>query len=236
MSDCRPREKVADIYFVFQPIVYTVCGQGHTVDTYEVLLRTKGNDTFPSHVFVELLNDKSSTQLLFEQYSKMVDDFMVQEPHANLSINLRYQQMHHRTTWQFLESMSCYNKRIMIEFTETMPDYYTGDNTFILEGLKRVKTMGYKIAMDDVGTGMNTVQFVTDHLNYLSWIKLSVLPFRTMNRCDLLQFIQGWLEIAKENQIRLVVEAVEDEELAEALRQMGINYQQGYLWGRASGL
>ena len=64
-----------------------------TVDSYEVLLRSKDEDCFPVHLFAEILKSKEHTSLLFKKYTKMVEHFMATVPEVSLSFNLRYQQL-----------------------------------------------------------------------------------------------------------------------------------------------
>ncbi len=227
---------IEDIYFVFQPIVHTTNDSEATIDSYEVLLRSKQICGFPARLFAEILKSREHTYHLFRKYMKMVSLFMENVPDVNLTINLSYQQLAHSSTWRFLVNCIQYKDRLVIEFTENTPEGFEGNNFFIGKDLEKVQELGYRIALDDVGSGMNSIQFVREHIKYLSWIKLSVLPLTNMERSELLEYIGKWVDFASHNQIRLVVEAVEDEGFADELRQRGISYQQGYLWGRASSL
>ncbi|WP_164543987.1 EAL domain-containing protein [Jeotgalibaca ciconiae] len=232
MSSNAIKEKIDDLYFVFQPIIQAVSSLEQDVCSYEVLLRSKENSSFPFELFMTLIADEDSNELLLEQYTEMVYDYMERIPNADLSLNLHPQQLTYESTWEFLKSIQMYSDRITIEFTEFPPEDYTRRVFSTRQWMNQINEMGFTIALDDVDCGLNSMQFVMEHIDVLSSIKFSILPFRKMNRSTLLHFLKGWIEIARHHQVKLVVEAVEDAELAAKLHEMGVIFQQGYFWGR----
>lgn len=96
--------------------------------------------------------------------------------------------------------------------------------------------MGYQLALDDVDSGLNSLQYVMDHIDLVDVIKFSLLPFRKMDHPTMLHFLEGWYKISQRYNLRLVVEAVEDEQFAHKLFDLGVTYQQGYFRGRGNTL
>lgn len=232
MSTLALKEQVSNLYFVFQPIIRTMCATYQKIYSYEVLLRSKEDGRFPVDLFTDLITDESKNKILLDEYVKMVYDFMESHPHSELSINLHHQQLSHESTWGFLKKIQNYSQRITIEFTEFPPDSYVRNNFSTRAWMRDINELGFKIALDDVDSGLNSLQFVMDHIDLLHTIKFSMLPFRKMDRSTMLHFIEGWIKISTRYGIGFVVEAVEDRDTAKQLSKMGAIYQQGYYWGR----
>lgn len=230
------KEKIADLYFVFQPIVRTLSGKNHIISSYEVLLRSYKDGCFPVDLFQDLISDEESNEILLDEYKNMVYDFMTSRSDVDLSLNLHHEQLIHDSTWEFLKDIQVFSKRITIEFTEFLPNSYVRNNFSTRQWMSAINKLGYRIALDDVDSGLNSLQFVMEHIDLVKVIKFSLLPFRMMDRPTILHFIEGWIKISQGYKVALVVEAVEDEQLANELSSLGANYQQGYFWGRGKAL
>lgn len=229
-------EKKSNLYFVFQPIIKTKSSQEHVVSSHEVLLRSKGFNSFPNDIFMEFIAQEDTNELLLEGYTEMIHDYMQKFRQTELSLNLHQQQLMYDSTWHFLESIQDHASRITIEFTEFLPKLHVEEGQTIRCWMGRIKQMGFKISLDDVSCGLNSMQFVVDHIDLITTIKFSLLPFQMLKINTILQFLKGWIGIANQYQLNLIVEAVEDEELANLLHKMGVGYQQGYYWGRGIAL
>lgn len=226
------KEKVADLYFVFQPIIQVLSEKSHTISSYEVLLRSRKEGRFPIDLFLDLISDEESNQILLDEYKKMVYHFMESCPDIGLSLNVHHEQLVHESTWKFLNDIQIFSNRITIEFTEFVPDSYVRNNFSTRQWMCAINKLGYRIALDDIDSGLNSLQFVMEHIDLIKVIKFSLLPFRMMDRPTILHFIEGWIKISERYNVALVVEAVEDKQLANELNNLGAVYQQGYFWGR----
>ncbi|MGO4994672.1 EAL domain-containing protein [Jeotgalibaca porci] len=226
------KEKVADLYFVFQPIVQKTPGDSQIIHSYEVLLRSRKDGRFPIDLFLNLISNEESNEILLDEYRIMVYDFMNGRLNVDLSLNLHQEQLFRKSTWEFLKEIQVFSNRITIEFTEFLPNSYVGNTISTRQWMCDINKLGYRIALDDVDSGLNSLQFVMEHIDLIQVIKFSLLPFRMMDRPTILHFIEGWIKISEHYKVGLVVEAVEDEELANQLSCLGANYQQGYFWGR----
>lgn len=232
MTSIAIKEKVAGLYFVFQPIIRTMCAKSQHICSYEVLLRSKDDARFPFDLFMDLISNETSNEILLDEYKEMVYDFMECRTDVDLSINLHHQQLSYGSTWEFLKAIQTHSDRITIEFTEMPPDNYVLNTYSTRQWMQDINALGFKIALDDIDSGLNSLQFVMEHIDLVTIIKFSLLPFRMMERPLILHFVERWIKISNCYDVSLVIEAVEDAQLAHELYEMGAVYQQGYYWGR----
>ena len=112
---------------------------------------------------------------------------------------------------------------------EVMESAYAEDAEQIIETVKRLRSMGFLVEMDDFGTGYSS-------LNMLSTLPIDVLKldmkfinsaFGQEKDIHMLEII---LEIARHLSAPVVAEGVETEEQMKALREIGCDMVQGYLF------
>jgi diguanylate cyclase (GGDEF)-like protein len=95
----------------------------------------------------------------------------------------------------------------------------------------RMATMGCKIALDDFGTGANS-------LAYLKGLQVSRVKIDGSFVRDIISnrrsqaTVRGIVELAKGFSIDTVAEFVENAEIADMVRKLGVDYAQGYAFGR----
>ncbi len=89
---------------------------------------------------------------------------------------------------------------------------------------------GFGFALDDVGTGSNSLQMMCDlHPDY---IKIDKSLIRGIHDSMYRSTIQKIIELAQEYSIQVIAEGMEDAEDASILAKLGINLMQGYYFGR----
>ena len=99
------------------------------------------------------------------------------------------------------------------------------------EMMRRLREAGCGIAIDDFGTGANSMA-------YLRALPLTRLKIDGSFVRDILSnprsetAVRGMIDMAKNFRLETVAEFVEDGMTAERLRNMGIEYGQGYLYGK----
>ena len=118
--------------------------------------------------------------------------------------------------------------RLTLELTETATISGSGNG---IDLLTRLRDLGVRIAIDDYGTGLSTL----DYLKKMpaSEIKIDQSFIKTMrdNRSDLIM-VQSTIGLAHSLGRTVVAEGVEDPQTLEQLRQMGCNIAQGFIVGR----
>lgn len=119
---------------------------------------------------------------------------------------------------------------IVFEITERD----TVKNISLLERfVKDLKFEGFKFAVDDFGSGFSSFNYVRRFP--IDFIKIEGEFIRTMieDRKDL-AFVKTMATLAREFGIRSVVESVENENILDVVKQIGIDCAQGYFMGRPS--
>ena len=118
--------------------------------------------------------------------------------------------------------------RLTLELTETA-EISGGGNGIDL--LTRLRDLGVRIAIDDYGTGLSTL----DYLKKMpaTEIKIDQSFIKTMrdNRSDLIM-VQSTIALAHSLGRTVVAEGVEDPQSLEQLRQMDCDIAQGFIVGR----
>lgn len=226
-----------DLYLVFQPIVQRLTSQNSAMTEFEVLLRSKEQGHRYPADFMDFLiaSDEGNGQLLSWYSEEMVLVFE-KHPTYHFSINLHPQQLFHPSTWVFLESLETWTDRIQIEVTEKpflvssneAVEAATGSQLF--QRMRTINDMGFRLSFDDVGSGLNTLEMIANHVADVTTLKFSVYNFRNIAPEVLKHFIIAWRIFADTYQIRLIVEGVETKSMADYLFANGINWQQGYYW------
>ena len=130
------------------------------------------------------------------------------------------------TLLDILEESRLEAEALHLEVTESA---YAEDAEQIIETVKRLRSMGFLVEMDDFGTGYSS-------LNMLSTLPIDVLKldmkfinsaFGQEKDIHMLEII---LEIARHLSAPVVAEGVETEEQMKALRELGCDMVQGYLF------
>ena len=101
-------------------------------------------------------------------------------------------------------------------------------NMDIITGLKK---LGPRIALDDFGTGYSS-------LNYIKQLPLDIIKVDKTFIDDIVEddyaqaFIKLIVDLSKTIGTKIVVEGVEHKEQFELLKSLGVDYIQGYYFGK----
>lgn len=106
-----------------------------------------------------------------------------------------------------------------------------GETVVALELLKRLKGLGIRLAMDDVGSAYSSLLRLKDLP--VDKVKLDQGFVRTLEtRPRDLHFVEAIMELSHRMGLSLVVEGVETGPILEAMRMLGVDYLQGYAISR----
>jgi EAL domain-containing protein (putative c-di-GMP-specific phosphodiesterase class I) len=89
---------------------------------------------------------------------------------------------------------------------------------------------GMRLAVDDFGSGYSSFQYLADLP--LSFLKVEGSLIKQIRDKRIRQIVKRIDDIAKDLQLTTIAEFVEDAETAEILRDIGIDWAQGYFFGR----
>ena len=118
------------------------------------------------------------------------------------------------------------SRRLILELTEHVPiDDYAALR-------KAIKALGNAdLAVDDAGAGYASLRHILELRP--TFAKLDISLVRGIDADDLRQaIVAGLVYFARRSGCRLIAEGVESTREATALRQLGVEFAQGYLFGR----
>jgi PAS domain S-box-containing protein len=119
---------------------------------------------------------------------------------------------------------------LIFEITETAASENAAAARRFAEGAAR---LGCQLALDDFGTGFGAMTYLKTldaHFLKIDMDFVRGLPFDQGNQ----RIVRTIVDIARRHGQRTIAEGVEDIETAELLRQYGVDFAQGHLYGEAA--
>jgi diguanylate cyclase (GGDEF)-like protein len=215
----------------FQPIVTT---GSREVVCHEVLCRVElGDRVIPAAEFIEIAEKLGIVSRL--------DSILMEKVFAEarqvgydgyLFINLSPKSLIIKefvpTIIRLARTYEIKHERVVFEITERE----TVKNMTLLESfVVDLKLEGFKFAIDDFGSGFSSFQYI--RRLPIDFVKIEGVFVRNMlNEQKDLAFVKTLAVLAKEFGIQTIAEYIESEELLTAVRDLGIDYAQGYYTGK----
>ena len=210
----------------YQPIINLEDGSVHH---YEALLRIEDGDTviFPDKILPDLVDSH-----LYSYMSKRVIEFNVKKLKENLnmkiSINLSADDLLNDTVLALLAENSNLAKRLQIEILENKSIDYAK----LERSIQKLKMFGYKIAIDDFGAGYaNMGHLLKLSIDFLKIDGSLVKEIHHNKRAYTL--VNALVEFCINNNIKVIAEFVENEQTVDVLKEMGVDYGQGWHFSKA---
>ncbi len=120
-----------------------------------------------------------------------------------------------------------YADRLVCEITERQALTDTGR-----EALIQAAPLGFRVAMDDFGTGQSSLkQLIGLPLDILKIDKSQIDPLMKDQTAD--RLLRGVVALAAALRVKVIAEGVETREQAFFLRAAGVDAGQGWLWSKA---
>ncbi len=149
-----------------------------------------------------------------------------------ISINVSSKQFHDH---DFIDKISdtigaerFRSARLIIELTEGVA-IDNIDET--IHKLTQLKSMGMGIAIDDFGTGYSSLEYLWRMP--IDYVKIDKTFIRNLGKQDSARIIvETIVSMAGHLNLKVIAEGVENEQQYEALRNMGCEYFQGFLFGK----
>jgi len=213
----------------FQPII-----DNNTLEIYkfETLARIKTDDglLFPND-FIEVAEH---TNLISEITKIMIDKTFkaAQETGFSFSINLSEKDLQEAYLIPYLlkkiEEYDINTEKITFEILENISA--NGIECSIMK-LKEIKSLGFKIALDDFGTqNSNFEKILLLNLDYIKIDGRFVKNIQTDEKS--LKIVKIIKKLANNMKVKTIAEYVENEEIFNILKKIGINYSQGYYFSK----
>lgn len=215
-----------------QPIVDLKTGE--TV-AYEVLTRLKrGNEFVPADEFVPIAEDLG---LIREMDMFVIGQALALVPkdiHLFLNISLnsfRTPEFTHQLR-DLLQSPDARERALTIEFTERQTTEMSEEFIALFEELR---AGGCKIALDDFGVGYSTYSYLRRFKPEFVKIDGSFVQQMRHNREDA-KIVEHINELSGIFGAQSIAEHVENEETLHHLVDIGVNYGQGYYFGKPTSI
>jgi diguanylate cyclase (GGDEF)-like protein/PAS domain S-box-containing protein len=225
----------------YQPIVPVQPRNDQDSKHYEVLLRMLDHDghVVPPMTFIpaaERYNlmrsiDRQVISMAFEEYQQRARNGMA-DNNWMLSINLSGDSLSDVQLFEFLQrQFAKYQvnpQEICFEVTETAAIANLGQAIVLIKDLKG---MGCRFSLDDFGSGLSSFGYLKNlPVDYLK-IDGSFVRDMAQDPIDA-AMVEAINDIGHVMGIQTIAEWVEDDATLERLKQIGVDYAQGYLFDR----
>jgi diguanylate cyclase (GGDEF)-like protein len=210
----------------YQPIVRLDTLKIHH---YEALFRLQDDEKiiYPNEILPELEDSYFYSKISMRIIEYNID-ILRNNAKLRVSINLSSDDILNESIINLLIKNSEIAYRLFIEILETKYVNYMELETSI----QKLKLFGYKICIDDYGSGYSNLS----HLLNLSidYLKIDGSIIKNIHKDKKAHSIIASLSLfCRENGIKVIAEFVENGEIVEVLKGFGIEYGQGYYFDRA---
>lgn len=150
------------------------------------------------------------------------------EANAKVFINLSVQEIQGRGILGYAEEL-CQQLQLPPESIvfELLEREAIGDMTNMRRFLTNLRRKGFAFALDDFGTGYNSFHYLRE-LRF-EYVKIDGAFVRNITNSKVdYALVQNLSRLCQDLDILTIAEFVENQEIWEALKNMGINYAQGY--------
>lgn len=213
---------------VFQPIINNSNGKW---EKYEALVRLEEDEKlFSPFFFLDIAKKtKHYTQLTMVMIKKSFDKF--KDKDVEFSINLTVEDILNSDIKVYIYGMLEEYKigeRVVFEIVESESIL---DFEEILEFIKNVKSHGVKIAIDDFGTGYSNFEYLLKLK--ADYIKIDASMIKNIDTDgDVKAVVSIIVDFAQRMGIKTVAEFVENESIFKTVKELGIDYSQGYYFSQ----
>ncbi len=214
----------------FQPIINNATGKIEKYESLVRLVKSSGEVVSPHHFLDTAKSGKYyrhiTSAVLENSFNALnITDF-------DISINFSVADIEDVSTryklFELLQKDSKHASRVVLELLE---DEKIKDFDVIERFIVRVKSFGVKIAIDDFGTGYSNFKRLLDYQPDI--LKIDGSLIKNIHK-DSFSFsiVKTIVIFTNEHNIKTVAEYVENEQIQAIVHDLGIDYSQGYHFGK----
>ena len=219
-----------DIISLFQPIVYIKDGSKPTKYESLVRIREENGDFLQPFNFL----DVAKTNRIYNKITRAVltNTLEVASKYkVPCSLNISLTDIDDKATMHmFFKTLDSYehNELLTIELLET-EDFVNYDDVYNF--CKKVHAYGIKIALDDFGSGYSNFAHI---LNLpIDYIKIDASLISTISKDKSSRImVETIVELAHRLEIETIAEYVSSKEILDIIKEIGIDYAQGFYIGK----
>ncbi|HCY85962.1 MAG TPA: hypothetical protein DHV36_12575, partial [Desulfobacteraceae bacterium] len=237
-NDLKKAVERNEFTLFYQPIV---CARTEALKGFEALIRwehpTRG--MLPPNKFIPMAEDTGLIvpigQWVIETACRQLKAWRTRLPAAcdlTVSVNISAQQFVHHNLEIIVENslgaVDLPSGSLMLELTENS---VIDKPEAMISHLKKLKEIGVKIAIDDFGTGYFSLAYLKHFpLDCLKIDKSFVDEINTSRENQ--QIAQAIIMLARNLDLEVVAEGIEDQEQLEIIRSLDCNFIQGYYYSK----
>ncbi len=223
-----------EFFMLYQPMINLQTGEWVGAEAL-IRWRRPSGEMIPPEIFIKVAEEAGLVQRITKRVIRLVcrDATNVFKTHPNfhLSINFAAADMHSSQTMALLRDLILETgagpDNLIVEATER--GFMHAD--IAREMITEIRKIGVGIAIDDFGTGYSSLSYLeTLKIDYLKIDKSFVDKIGTQAITS--SVVLHIIAMAKQLNMKLVAEGVETEVQAEFLRDHGVQYAQGWLYGK----
>ena len=222
------------IQIFFQPIVDL---KTQKIFSFEALSRGPVNTSFfsPLNLFNAAIEqgcllelDYLTRQLAMQNFASRAGEHQHKAKlFLNVSVSTIMSDSHEEgVTLSYIKNLDLDPQDVVIEITELQP---IEDPEVFMKAIHHYRKMGFKVAIDDLGSGYNGLKLWTDVKP--DFVKIDKHFVDDIDEdSDKYHFIETVMTLANSLGTKIIVEGVETEPQLKVLEELGVDYVQGYLF------
>lgn len=196
-------------------------------EKYESLMRIEmDNKIIPPFMFMDLLKEAKLYNKFSQIMIKKVFDDIKSGKIENVSINVSFIDIVDEETREFIYKLLDECKKNHLITFEILESESIKNIDVVREFVTNVKDRGIKIAIDDFGSGYSNFIIILELQP--DFIKIDGSLIKNINESRYYEIVKLIVDFANKFNIKTVAEFVENEEIYNILKDLGIEYFQGY--------
>ena len=226
-----------EFFLVYQPVVDLRDGRCIGVEALLRWQRPTGEVVMPD-VFIPIAEESGLivrlTQEVFRLLCREAGSYLATHPHFHVAVNVAPADFQSATFLPSLQSallaMRASPANLILEITERV----VLDPGVARRGTSTLRSSGYAVALDDFGTGYSSLSYLESlELDYLKIDRSFIKAIGTGAPTS--QVVTHIIRIGKDLGLRMIAEGVENSTQAEFLRAHGVQFAQGWYFGKPAG-